>query len=64
LIISIGAFFGAFAFVWGLGTILYTILAGKRVLENNYWGEGATTLEWTLTCPPQLHSFERLPQIS
>lgn len=64
LIISVGAFFGACAFVWGLGTILYTIFAGKRVLENNYWGEGATTLEWTLTCPPPLHSFERLPHFS
>ncbi len=44
LVSSIGAFLGAFAFVWGLGTILYTIFAGKRILENNYWGEGATTL--------------------
>ncbi len=40
----------------------YALLAGRRV-EGNYWGEGATTLEWTLSSPPPFHQFETLPQI-
>ena len=29
----------------------------------NPWGEGATTLEWTLPSPPPFHSFEKLPRV-
>ena len=29
----------------------------------NPWGEGATTLEWTLTSPPPFHQFETLPVV-
>ncbi|WP_426169026.1 cytochrome c oxidase subunit I [Sandarakinorhabdus sp. DWP1-3-1] len=38
-------------------------LLGKRRVEGNYWGEGATTLEWTLSSPPPFHQFETLPVI-
>ncbi|MDT0575254.1 cytochrome c oxidase subunit I [Croceicoccus sp. F390] len=51
--ISIGVFFL---------NILYTIVAGKKAAPN-YWGEGATTLEWTLSSPPPFHQFETLPEI-
>ena len=27
------------------------------------WGEGATTLEWTLSSPPPFHQFATLPRI-
>ena len=37
-------------------------VAQERV-GNNPWGEGATTLEWTLTSPPPYHCFETLPKI-
>ena len=40
----------------------WSLLAGRRV-EGNYWGEGATTLEWTLSSPPPFHQFETLPVI-
>jgi cytochrome c oxidase subunit 1 len=42
--------------------IAYAFVAGRKV-EGNYWGEGATTLEWTLSSPPPFHQFETLPQI-
>ncbi len=42
--------------------IAYAFLAGKKA-EANYWGEGATTLEWTLSSPPPFHQFETLPVI-
>ncbi len=40
----------------------WAMFAGKKA-EANYWGEGATTLEWTLSSPPPFHQFETLPQI-
>jgi cytochrome c oxidase subunit 1 len=43
--------------------IVYKIFASKEQLADNYWGEGATTLEWTLSSPPPFHQFEELPRI-
>jgi len=47
--------------VWVLN-IIYAFAAGKKA-EGNYWGEGATTLEWTLSSPPPFHQYETLPVI-
>jgi len=33
-----------------------------RKASANYWGEGATTLEWTLPSPPPFHQFNELPR--
>jgi cytochrome c oxidase subunit 1 len=35
----------------------------RRKAEANPWGEGATTLEWTLPSPPPFHQFNTLPVI-
>jgi cytochrome c oxidase subunit 1 len=43
--------------------LAWSMLAGKKA-EANPWGEGATTLEWTLSSPPPYHQFETLPKIS
>jgi len=40
----------------------YSLVAGRKP-GNNPWGEGATTLEWTLPSPPPYHQFETLPVI-
>ncbi len=42
--------------------VFYSLIAGKKAAPN-YWGEGATTLEWTLSSPPPFHQFETLPVI-
>ena len=42
--------------------LIYAFTMGKRA-EANYWGEGATTLEWALSSPPPFHQFEELPVI-
>ncbi len=34
----------------------------KEKAAGNPWGEGATTLEWTLSSPPPFHQFETLPK--
>ena len=35
----------------------------KRPAGDNPWGDGATTLEWTLSSPPPFHQFTTLPKI-
>ena len=37
--------------------------ARKRVAGDNPWGDGATTLEWSLSSPPPFHQFTSLPLI-
>ena len=39
------------------------LMRNKRRVGNNYWGEGATTLEWTISSPPPYHQFSILPRI-
>jgi cytochrome c oxidase subunit 1 len=43
--------------------ILYQSARKRERAPANPWGEGATTLEWTLSSPPPFHQFETLPRI-
>jgi cytochrome c oxidase subunit 1 len=47
--------------VFFIGVVL-AFRSSKRAADNP-WGEGATTLEWTLSSPPPFHQFETLPRI-
>ena len=62
LVASIGAFISAFSVVIFL-YVLFRIFTSKQRLADNYWGVGATTLEWTVASPPPFHSFEVLPRV-
>ena len=42
--------------------LLYAFMKKKKA-EQNPWGEGATTLEWTVSSPPPFHTFEELPKV-
>jgi cytochrome c oxidase subunit 1 len=42
--------------------LIISLSAGKKA-PGNPWGEGATTLEWTLPSPPPFHQFSTLPEI-
>jgi len=60
---SIGAaitMLGTFMFFY---IVFYTVRAGKPALANP-WGEGATTLEWTVPSPAPFHTHEVMPVIS
>ncbi len=60
---SIGALItvvGTFMFLY---IMWYTYRRGKTA-EANPWGEGATTLEWTVPSPAPFHTHEELPVIS
>jgi cytochrome c oxidase subunit 1 len=59
---TIGYMIMAVSLVIFFVNIVYAFVAGKKAAPN-YWGEGATTLEWTLSSPPPFHQFETLPVI-
>jgi cytochrome c oxidase subunit 1 len=42
--------------------LILSLASGRRAGDNP-WGEGATTLEWTLSSPPPYHQFETLPKV-
>jgi cytochrome c oxidase subunit I len=57
---------GAYVFAVGMVVcIANMVLAFRRKVPagNSPWGEGATTLEWTLPSPPPFHQFETLPRV-
>ena len=59
--------YGSYIFAFGLLIFFYgiwTAYSKKQKAGANPWGEGATTLEWTLTSPPPFHQFETLPRIT
>ena len=59
---SIGAFIaGASALFFMF--VLYRTFTSQAKCADNPWGEGATTLEWTVSSPPPFHTFEELPQV-
>ena len=50
---------GVLIFLYGV----FSAYAKKQQAADNPWGEGATTLEWTLSSPPPFHQFSTLPVI-
>ena len=57
------------SYITAAGTIIFFIgmfiaLSQRKSVAENPWGEGATTLEWTLSSPPPFHSFEKLPRVT
>jgi cytochrome c oxidase subunit 1 len=44
--------------------MLVEAIVRRRAAVSNPWGEGATTLEWTLSSPPPYHQFNDLPVIA
>ncbi len=59
---SLGSYTSAASFFLFLIIIFHAFLFGKKC-EDNPWGEGAKTLEWTLSSPPPYHQYETLPEV-
>ena len=59
---SMGAYISA-ASVFVFLYVIYKVFTSKEQVADNYWGEGATTLEWTVSSPPPFHTFEELPRV-
>ena len=52
-----------------VGTFMFLYIAWKTITsgekaEANPWGEGATTLEWTVDSPAPFHTHEQLPDMT
>jgi len=62
LISSIGSYISAFGVVIFLIGLAQAFIK-KQKAGDSPWGEGATTLEWTLSSPPPFHQFSDLPRI-
>jgi len=61
LVSSYGSYISFAATLIFFFSIVYSLFFGKKCASNP-WGEGATTLEWTLSSPPPFHQFETLPE--
>ncbi len=62
LVSSYGSYLGAAATVFFMVMTVKTVFWGKKA-AGNPWGEGATTLEWTVPSPAPFHTFEEPPVI-
>jgi cytochrome c oxidase subunit 1 len=62
LIASVGAYVSAIGVLVFFYLLYKTFTSGERCPANP-WGEGATTLEWTVPSPPPFHTFNELPQV-
>ena len=58
---SVGSYISAFGVLIFLALVAHAFIRGKRVPDNQ-WGEGATTLEWTLSSPPLPLSADPPPE--
>jgi len=58
--------YGSYISAFGVLVFLFALWRGFTVgakASENPWGDGATTLEWTLPSPPNFHSYDELPEI-
>jgi cytochrome c oxidase subunit 1 len=62
MVSSYGSYITGLSTVFFVFVAIYTVLAGKKV-PGNYWGEGATTLEWHVSSPPPFHQFDIQPVV-
>ena len=61
---SYGSYLSFFSTLFFVFTVVAVLLRGKQEqVADNYWGAGATTLEWTVSSPPPVHSFSTPPRI-
>jgi cytochrome c oxidase subunit 1 len=59
---SIGAYISFASSIFFLFVLLAIFVRQQRAGDNP-WGEGATTLEWTVSSPPPFHTFNELPRV-
>ena len=62
MVASFGSYISVASFLFFFYVVWATFKRGEKCAAN-YWGEGATTLEWQVSSPPPFHSFDELPRI-
>ena len=61
---SFGSYLSMSSTIFFVIIVAAAFVRGKKAVEDNYWGQGADTLEWTVTSPPPFHSFSNPPRIT
>ena len=59
---SIGSYLSSVGLLVFFVMLIHAFIKNEQCADNP-WGEGADTLEWTLSSPPPFHQFEELPVI-
>ena len=62
MVSSLGSYISAASMLVFFYAMYRTFVGGEKV-GANYWGEGATTLEWQVSSPPPFHTFDELPRV-
>lgn len=60
---SIGSYISGFSALFFIYVVIHTLRKGKPAADNP-WGDGADTLEWTVSSPPPFHTFEEQPRVA
>ena len=60
---SLGSYLSIAGMFLFLYIVWHTFARGQKA-PANYWGAGATTLEWTVPSPAPHHTFEDLPEMA
>ena len=59
---SIGAYISAAGTLLFIYIVIKAFMSSKKAAANP-WGEGATTLEWSVSSPPPFHTFgDKVPK--
>ncbi len=62
MVSSIGAYLSFAAAIFFIFVVIHAFAKGRKAGANP-WGDGARTLEWTVSSPPPFHSYDKLPQV-
>lgn len=60
---TVGAYISMASTVFFLVVAAIVMIGGRKSVANP-WGEGATTLEWTVPSPAPFHTFEETPDLT
>ncbi len=63
MVSSFGSYISFLSTLFFVVMIFYALARGRRAAANP-WGEGATTLEWTVPSPAPFHTHETLPRFN
>ncbi len=63
MVSSLGAYISFASTLFFVVMLFYTFARGRQAAANP-WGDGATTLEWTVPSPAPFHTHEELPRFN
>ncbi len=62
MVASVGSYISAASTILFVYIVIDTLVRGPKCADNQ-WGDGATTLEWTVASPAPFHTHEVMPRV-